>query len=97
MVSLVPTAAKIQPDVMANINKKYILYKYKGVVDGSEVTLTETLFRPWDPTDGQRRVMLLDASGLKALRVKGPILVRYWKAAYPLFGGQPYKHPLDLR
>ena len=96
MVYLVPTGARIQPDVMANISKSFILYKHKGVVNGTEVTLTETMFRMWDPTDGQCRVMLLDFDGLAALRAKGPILVRYWKAAYPLFGGQPYKPPLDL-
>ena len=79
MVYLVPTAARIQPDVMARISKNFILYKHKGVVNGTEVTLTETLFRMWDPTDGQDRVMLVDDDDLAALRAKGHIPVRYWK------------------
>jgi hypothetical protein len=83
----------------ANRNPKadaFIIYKHKSLDDES-VVVAETRVHPWDNQDGHDRVMLVDADGLEALQAKGIIQVRYWKAANPLFDGQPYKPPLDLR
>ena len=94
MVGLVPDST-----AGANSNPKadaFIIYRHKSLDDES-VVLAETKVHPWDNKDGQDRVMLVDADGLKDLRAEGTILVRYWKAANPLFDGQPYKPPLDLR
>ena len=80
MVVLVPDRAKREENQNKDpeADDTYVVYKHHSK-DMAGVVLTETLCRLWDHTDGQDRVMCLDADGLEALRAKGRIPVRYWK------------------